>query len=71
MSDPLTQLDCTFSSGRIAWTPNDVCSPVKDLEHSGHVRGLGSDQSHLVEIPRQRLRDFEYDWLKKTQSTKK
>ena len=29
------------------------------------------DQPHLVEIPRQKLRDFGYDRWKKTQSTKK
>uniref|UniRef100_A0A2N9GXR1 Uncharacterized protein n=1 Tax=Fagus sylvatica TaxID=28930 RepID=A0A2N9GXR1_FAGSY len=41
MSDPSTQLDCTSSSGSIAWAPNDVYSQVKGPEHSGRVRGLG------------------------------
>jgi hypothetical protein len=41
MSDPSTQLDCTSSSGSIAWAPNDVYSQVKGPEHSGRVCGLG------------------------------
>ena len=40
MSDPSTQLDCTSSSGSIAWAPNDVYSQVKGPEHSGRVCGL-------------------------------
>ena len=41
MSDPSTQLDCTSSSGSIAWTPNDIYSQVKSPKHSSRVLGLG------------------------------
>ena len=66
MSDPSTQLDCTSSSGSIAWAPNDVYSQVKGPEHSGRVRGLGfgptpSGQNTKTKIMGLRIRSVEED----------
>uniref|UniRef100_A0A2N9IA69 DUF4218 domain-containing protein n=1 Tax=Fagus sylvatica TaxID=28930 RepID=A0A2N9IA69_FAGSY len=66
MSDPSTQLDCTSSSGSIAWAPNDVYSQVKGPEHSGRVRGLGfgptpSGRNTKTKITGLRIRSVEED----------
>uniref|UniRef100_A0A2N9GHY8 Uncharacterized protein n=1 Tax=Fagus sylvatica TaxID=28930 RepID=A0A2N9GHY8_FAGSY len=66
MSDPSTQLDCTSSSGSIAWAPNDVYSQVKGPEHSGRVRGLGfgptpSGRNTKTKIMGLRIRSVEED----------
>uniref|UniRef100_A0A2N9G202 DUF4218 domain-containing protein n=1 Tax=Fagus sylvatica TaxID=28930 RepID=A0A2N9G202_FAGSY len=66
MSDPSTQLDCTSSSGSIAWAPNDVYSQVKGSEHSGRVRGLGfgptpSGRNTKTKIMGLRIRSVEED----------
>ena len=66
MSDPSTQLDCTSSSGSIAWAPNDIYSQGKGPEYSSRVSELGfgptpSSRNTKTKITGLQIRSVEED----------